>query len=97
MFYDYHMHTNFSNDSKTSMEDMIKNLSECPEDTMFSINSGFNPDCEPDGEYDARPWVKKIAKGVKTVQRNLLLIFSATTVINLVITTHSFIKILSAK
>ena len=24
MFYDYHMHTNFSNDSKASMEDMIK-------------------------------------------------------------------------
>lgn len=24
MYYDYHMHSNFSNDSKTSMEDMIK-------------------------------------------------------------------------
>lgn len=24
MFYDYHMHSNFSNDSKADMEDMIK-------------------------------------------------------------------------
>lgn len=43
MFYDYHMHTNFSNDSETSMEDMIKK----------SIELGLNEICFTDHvDYD---------------------------------------------
>ena len=47
---------------QTCMRDMIKSLHLFPEDTIFSLNSGFNPDCEPIGAYDARPWTKEIAK-----------------------------------
>lgn len=47
---------------KISMQDLIDRLPLFPADTLFSLNSGFNPDCEPIGGYDARPWVKKIAK-----------------------------------
>lgn len=46
----------------TAMEDMMKSLPSFPEDTIFSFNSGFNPDCEPVGAYDARPWAKKVAE-----------------------------------
>ncbi len=44
-----------------AMNDLLKRLNKFPSDTIFSFNSGFNPDCEPDGEYDARPWAKKVA------------------------------------
>ncbi len=44
------------------MRDLLAALPSFPEDTMVSINAGFNPDCEPDGEYDARPWAAKIAQ-----------------------------------
>jgi len=47
---------------ETAMTDMLRKLPDFPEDTMFSINSGFNPDCEPIDAYDARPWAKKIAE-----------------------------------
>ena len=47
---------------KIAMQDMLRALPKFPADTMFSLNSGFNPDCEPEGEYDARPWTKEIAK-----------------------------------
>ena len=46
----------------TAMRDLIGRLSLFPADTMFSLNAGFNPDCEPVGAYDARPWAKEIAK-----------------------------------
>ncbi len=45
-----------------AMEDLIARLPLFPEDVTFSINSGFNPDCEPIGAYDGRPWAKKIAE-----------------------------------
>lgn len=45
-----------------AMTDMLNILPKFPKDTMISINSGFNPDCEPDGAYDARPWAEKISK-----------------------------------
>ena len=45
-----------------AMTDVINRLHLFPKDTMFSINLGFNPDCEPDGAYDARPWAKKISE-----------------------------------
>lgn len=48
--------------AKTAMCDLIDRLSLFPADTLFSLNSGFNPDCEPIDGYDARPWVKEIAK-----------------------------------
>ena len=48
--------------AKIAMADLLERLSLFPADTLFSLNSGFNPDCEPIGAYDARPWTKKIAK-----------------------------------
>lgn len=45
MFYDYHMHSNFSNDSKSDMEDMIKK----------SIDLGLNEICFTDHvDYDVK-------------------------------------------
>jgi len=45
-----------------AMTDTLKKLPSFPEDTIFSINLGFNGDCEPIGAYDARPWAKQIAE-----------------------------------
>ena len=47
--------------AQIAMQDFLDRLHLFPKDTLFSLNSGFNPDCEPIGAYDARPWVKKIA------------------------------------
>lgn len=47
---------------KVCMNDMMDRLKLFPEDTVFSLNVGFNPDSEPDDGYDGRPWIKEIAK-----------------------------------
>lgn len=44
------------------MEDFLKQLHIFPKDTMFSINSGFNPDCEPTEGYDGRPLIQKVSE-----------------------------------
>lgn len=47
---------------KVCMDDMLRQLDLFPEDTIFSVNIGFNPNSEPEGGYDGRPWIKEIAK-----------------------------------
>ena len=45
-----------------AMNDLINRLDTFPKDTLFSFGAGFNPDCEPEGAYDARAWIKKVSK-----------------------------------
>jgi hypothetical protein len=45
-----------------SMQYLLKRLRDFPPDTLVSLNLGFNPDGNPAGEQDARPWAREIAK-----------------------------------
>jgi hypothetical protein len=45
-----------------SMNHLLRRLGDFPTDTAVSINMGFNGDGNPQGEADARPWAKAIAK-----------------------------------
>jgi len=45
-----------------SMSHLVKRLDDFPEKTVISINMGFNPDGNPEGNQDARPWVREIAR-----------------------------------
>ncbi len=45
-----------------SMAHLLKRLSDFPEGTAVSINLGFNPDGNPTGDQDARPWAREIAR-----------------------------------
>lgn len=44
-----------------AMRDLIDRLSLFPRDTVFTVNAGFNPDCEPWGGFSGLPWAKEIA------------------------------------
>ncbi len=48
--------------AEKAMGDLLSRLHLFPKDTMFSISAGFNPDCEPIGKFDGRPWAKIISK-----------------------------------
>lgn len=45
-----------------SMQHLVQRLPDFPADTWVSINMGFNPDGNPIGDQDARPWAREIAK-----------------------------------
>ncbi|MBI5094876.1 MAG: hypothetical protein HZB26_20865 [Candidatus Hydrogenedentes bacterium] len=45
-----------------SMNHLLKRLPDFPPGTAVSINLGFNPDGNTQGEQDARPWARAIAK-----------------------------------
>jgi len=45
-----------------SMNHLLNRLAEFPANTVVSINLGFNADGNPQGEQDARPWAKAIAR-----------------------------------
>ena len=44
------------------MAHLIRRLPEFPANTSVSLNLGFNSDGNPDGDQDARPWAREIAK-----------------------------------
>ncbi len=46
----------------TAMQDLISMLHLFPQDTVFSINAGFNPDAEPIGGFEGLSWAKIISK-----------------------------------
>jgi hypothetical protein len=45
-----------------SMNHLLERIADFPEDTGFSVNMGFNPDCIPSGENSGIPWAREIAK-----------------------------------
>jgi hypothetical protein len=48
--------------AEKSMRHLLRRLPDFPESTSVAVNMGFNPDGEPDGASDARPWAREIAK-----------------------------------
>lgn len=48
--------------SDRAMNHLVARLKDFPPDTTVSINLGFNPDGNPKGDEDARPWAREIAK-----------------------------------
>jgi len=46
----------------SAMQYLLERLPDFPPDTSVAINLGFNPDGNPTGEQDARPWAREIAK-----------------------------------
>jgi len=53
----------FSKDrADRSMKHLLKRLPDFPTHTAVAINLGFNGDGNPQGEQDARPWAKAIAR-----------------------------------
>ena len=48
--------------TESSMKHLLKRLPDFPTNTAVSVNMGFNPDGNPQGEQDARPWANAIAK-----------------------------------
>ncbi|MFA5206343.1 MAG: hypothetical protein WC708_18250 [Lentisphaeria bacterium] len=48
--------------AEEAMRHLVKRLPDFPPDTIISQNMGFNSDCNPVGDQDARPWVREIAK-----------------------------------
>jgi hypothetical protein len=48
--------------AENSMRRLLNRLPDFPADTAVSINLGFNPDGNPEGKQDARPWAREIAK-----------------------------------
>ena len=44
------------------MSYLLKRLPDFPKGTCIAINLGFNPDGNPGGTMDARPWAREIAK-----------------------------------
>jgi len=60
-----HQHTAWTFDkarADRSMTHLLRRLLDFPEGTAVAINLGFNPDGNPTGEQDARPWAREIAK-----------------------------------
>jgi hypothetical protein len=60
-----HQHTawTFSKDrADRAMTHLLERLPDFPPQTAIAINLGFNPDGNPVGEQDARPWAVEIAK-----------------------------------
>lgn len=61
MFYDYHMHSNFSNDSKTDMEDMIKKSIELGlKEICFTDHVDYDLDDDYDFGIDYNNYFDKI-------------------------------------
>ena len=48
---------------KVCMEDLIRYLPKFHADTVFSVNLGFNPDCDPACTYGGRVWEPEYAGG----------------------------------
>lgn len=48
--------------AERSMNHLLRRLPDFPANTAVSINLGFNGDGNPQGEQDARPWARAIAK-----------------------------------
>ena len=61
MFYDYHMHSSFSNDSKTDMEDMIKKSIELGlKEICFTDHVDYDLDADDDWGIDYNKYFDKI-------------------------------------
>jgi len=45
-----------------SMRHLLRRLPDFPPDTAVAINLGFNSDGNPEGDQDARPWAREIAR-----------------------------------
>ena len=64
-FVQEYQHTAWRFDKERSdrcMEHLVRRLPDYPDGTSVAINLGFNPDGNPEGEQDARPWAREIAK-----------------------------------
>jgi hypothetical protein len=48
--------------AELSMSHLMARLPDFPERTSISLNMGFNSDGNPQGDQDARPWVRDIAR-----------------------------------
>ena len=48
--------------AERSMAHLVRRLPDFPPETSVAINMGFNPDGNPRGDEDARPWAREIAK-----------------------------------
>ena len=48
--------------AEAAMTYLLKRLPQFPAETSVAINLGFNPDGNPVGDQDARPWAREIAK-----------------------------------
>ena len=63
MFYDYHMHSSFSNDSKSDMEDMIKKSIELGlKEICFTDHVDYDTDSDDDWEIDYNKYLTKQRK-----------------------------------
>lgn len=61
MFYDYHMHSSFSNDSKTDMEDMIKKSIDLGlKEICFTDHVDYDLDADDDWGIDYNKYFDKI-------------------------------------
>ncbi len=61
MFYDYHMHSNFSNDSKTDMEDMIKKSIDLGlKEICFTDHVDYDLDTDDDWGIDYNKYFEKL-------------------------------------
>lgn len=61
MFYDYHMHSSFSNDSKTDMEDMIKkSINLGLKEICFTDHVDYDLDADDDWGIDYNKYFDKI-------------------------------------
>ncbi|HSQ88160.1 histidinol-phosphatase HisJ family protein [Romboutsia sp.] len=61
MFYDYHMHSNFSNDSKTDMEDMIKKSIDLGlKEICFTDHVDYDLDTDFDWGIDYNEYFNKL-------------------------------------
>ena len=64
-FIQEHQHTAWRFDktrADRSMNHLLRRLKDFPADTAVSISLGFNPNGNPVGDEDARPWAREIAK-----------------------------------
>lgn len=48
--------------AERAMAHLVKRLPDYPDPTSVAINLGFNSDGNPEGDEDARPWIREIAK-----------------------------------
>jgi hypothetical protein len=48
--------------AERSMRHLLARLPDYPDPTSVAVNLGFNPDGNPQGEQDARPWIAEIAR-----------------------------------
>jgi hypothetical protein len=48
--------------TEESMRHLLARLPDFPDGTAVAINLGFNPDGRPEGDQDARPWARALAR-----------------------------------